>query len=35
VLDVSPETATKLGMREQGTAMVEITPLTTPRDERG
>ncbi|WP_235925079.1 septal ring lytic transglycosylase RlpA family protein [Roseomonas harenae] len=35
VLDVSPETATKLGMREQGTAMVEITPLSVPRDERG
>jgi rare lipoprotein A len=34
VLDVSPSTATKLGMREQGTAMVEITPLP-PRDGAG
>jgi len=27
VLDVSPQIATQLGMRQQGTAMVEITPL--------
>ena len=27
VLDVSPSVATQLGMREQGTAMVEIVPL--------
>jgi rare lipoprotein A len=27
VLDVSPSIATQLGMREQGTAMVEIVPL--------
>ncbi|MFC7555971.1 hypothetical protein ACFQU7_32690 [Pseudoroseomonas wenyumeiae] len=26
VLDVSPQVATRLGIREQGTAMVEITP---------
>ncbi|HEY8611248.1 MAG TPA: septal ring lytic transglycosylase RlpA family protein [Roseomonas sp.] len=35
VLDVSPRTADMLGMREQGTALVEITPLTIPRDSRG
>ncbi|MBO1075477.1 septal ring lytic transglycosylase RlpA family protein (plasmid) [Roseomonas marmotae] len=35
VLDVSPHTASQLGMREQGTAMVEITPLRIPRGEPG
>jgi rare lipoprotein A len=35
VLDVSPRTATQLGIREQGTAMVEITPLAVPRGDRG
>jgi rare lipoprotein A len=35
VLDVSPQTATQLGIREQGTAMVEITPLAVPRGGRG
>jgi rare lipoprotein A len=35
VLDVSPSTATQLGMRQQGTASVEITPLSLPRRNRG
>jgi rare lipoprotein A len=35
VLDVSPSTATQLGMREQGTAMVEITPLSRPANNPG
>lgn len=35
VLDVSPQTAAQLGMREQGTAIVEITPLAVPRGGRG
>lgn len=35
VLDVSPQTATQLGMRQQGTAMVEITPLAVPRGGQG
>jgi rare lipoprotein A len=35
VLDVSPRTATQLGMREQGTASVEITPIALPRGARG
>ena len=35
VLDVSPQVATRLGIRQQGTAMVEITPLEVPRGERG
>jgi rare lipoprotein A len=35
VLDVSPRTATQLGIREQGTAMVQITPLAVPRGNRG
>ncbi|WP_233553250.1 septal ring lytic transglycosylase RlpA family protein [Teichococcus wenyumeiae] len=35
VLDVSPQVATRLGIREQGTAMVEITPLEVPRGGRG
>jgi rare lipoprotein A len=30
VLDVSPRTATLLGMREEGVAMVEITPIRIP-----
>ncbi|KAA2214591.1 septal ring lytic transglycosylase RlpA family protein [Teichococcus oryzae] len=30
VLDVSPRTATLLGMREEGVAMVEITPIRLP-----
>jgi rare lipoprotein A len=33
VLDVSPRTASQLGMRQQGTAMVEITPLGVPRSD--
>lgn len=32
VLDVSPRVATQLGMREQGTAMVEIVPLGGRQD---
>jgi rare lipoprotein A len=35
VLDVSPHTATELGMRQQGTALVEIIPLALPRGDRG
>jgi rare lipoprotein A len=35
VLDVSPSTATQLGIREQGTALVEIVPLAVPRAGRG
>lgn len=35
VLDVSPRIATQLGMREKGTAMVEITPLRTSRIDPG
>jgi rare lipoprotein A len=35
VLDVSPQVATQLGMREHGTAMVEITPLGTIRHSPG
>lgn len=34
VLDVSPSVATQLGMRQQGTAMVEIVPLP-PADGAG
>lgn len=32
VLDVSPQTATQLGMRQKGTAMVEIVPLGRRND---
>jgi rare lipoprotein A len=35
VLDVSPQIANQLGMREQGTVMVEITPLAIPHGGRG
>ncbi len=35
VLDVSPQTAAQLGMREQGTALVEITPLGVGRSNPG
>ena len=31
VIDLSPRTATQLGMREQGVAMVEVVPLPVPR----
>ncbi|SDB55894.1 rare lipoprotein A [Belnapia rosea] len=35
VIDVSPKTAQDLGMREQGTAPVVVTPVQVPdRDER-
>lgn len=30
VIDLSPSTATKLGMREQGVAMVEVVPVRIP-----
>jgi rare lipoprotein A len=35
VLDVSPQVAKELGMREQGTVMVEIVPLTMPAPGAG
>ena len=31
ILDVSPGTAERLGMREQGVAAVEVTPVEAPR----
>jgi rare lipoprotein A len=35
VIDVSPRTAERLGMKEEGTAPVRVTPLSVPdRDER-
>lgn len=35
VIDLSPKTAQDLGMRDQGTAPVEVTPVRVPdRDER-
>lgn len=35
VLDVSPATANLLGMRQSGTALVEIIPLAPPPGQRG
>lgn len=36
VIDVSPRTAERLGMKEEGTAPVRVTPVEVPgRDERG
>ena len=35
IIDVSPRTAQRLGMKEEGTAPVAVTPLSVPgRDER-
>ena len=35
VIDVSPRTAERLGMKEEGTAQVRVTPVEVPdRDER-
>jgi rare lipoprotein A len=31
VLDVSPKAATQLGMTDDGTAHVKVTPLTVPK----
>jgi rare lipoprotein A len=33
IIDVSPRTAERLGMREEGTARVEVQPLEVPRRE--
>jgi rare lipoprotein A len=33
IVDVSPKTATKLGLKENGTALVKVTPLEIPQPD--
>ncbi|GGC70461.1 hypothetical protein GCM10011504_55290 [Siccirubricoccus deserti] len=35
IIDVTPQTAERLGMRRQGVAPVEVTPLTVPSSSAG